>query len=147
MRPTLLRRLADAGKEASRDLPPLLANNPYQARKVWPPDFTRLSPQQQLRFEKKYKRRLYLSHYNPRWDKGVKMLQLGTIAGAFSFFFFLFLRPAIRFMMEMVQTHIYIHISANTLPGMGGGSQLSWVGYYFTPSSNGGVRGTSRTKR
>ncbi|KAI9903204.1 hypothetical protein N3K66_002556 [Trichothecium roseum] len=88
MRPTLLRRLADAGKEASRDLPPLLANNPYQARKVWPPDFTRLSPQQQLRFEKKYKRRLYLSHYNPRWDKGVKMLQLGTIAALMGWLLF-----------------------------------------------------------
>lgn len=86
-RPTLARRLAQTAKEQlSKNTPLTVANNPYKARKVWPPDFKELTHQQQLRFEKKYKRRIALANYSPRWDKGVKYAQLLTIAGQFSRF-------------------------------------------------------------
>jgi hypothetical protein len=59
-----------------------MQNNPYKTRKVWPPNFAELTPQQQLRFEKKYKRRIYLASYSPKWDKGVRMVRfLGVSAG------------------------------------------------------------------
>ncbi|CAN8104158.1 unnamed protein product [Discula destructiva] len=48
----------------------------YPPKKVWPPDFMRLSPQEQLRLEKKYKRRLQLATANPKWVKFTKLAQL-----------------------------------------------------------------------
>lgn len=79
MFPTLLRRTA---KEALPKRVPLsIANNPHRARKVWPPDFKDLNSQQQLRFEKKWKRRMNLASHSPRWIKAVKYAQLVTIAG------------------------------------------------------------------
>ena len=58
-------------------------NNPYQTKKVWPPDYKQLSWQEQLRFEKKYKRRVILASRRPKWDKGVKLVQLATTVGRF----------------------------------------------------------------
>ena len=83
MFPTLIRRMADsaARKHVTKELPNHVVGNPYQARKVWPPDFAALNPQQQLRFEKKYKRRMRHAAYSPRWDKGIKYAQLVTITG------------------------------------------------------------------
>lgn len=76
MFPTLLRRTAEsAGRKFD------VFTNPYRAKKVWPPDFTGLSPQAQLRFEKKYKRRLALVYARPRWDKAIKLIQLVTVTG------------------------------------------------------------------
>lgn len=73
---TLARRAAAAPK------PPLtIYTNPYRPKKVWPPDYKQLSPQEQLRFEKKYKRRVVLACARPRWDKGVKLAQLVAIVG------------------------------------------------------------------
>ncbi|KAF1735853.1 hypothetical protein CRV24_004781 [Beauveria bassiana] len=57
------------------------ASNFVRTKKVWPPNFKELSQQQQLRFEKKYKRRVTLASQRPRWEKGVKYAQLATIAG------------------------------------------------------------------
>jgi hypothetical protein len=86
MFPTLVRRLAQSAKEPLvKKIPSMLANNPHKARKVWPPDFKQLTHQQQLRFEKKYKRRINLASRSPRWEKGVKYAQLVTIAGQFVF--------------------------------------------------------------
>lgn len=85
MFPTLLRRMASPAKENLLKKAPLsVANNPYQARKVWPPNFKQLTVQQQLRFEKKYKRRIILASRAPRWIKFVKSAQLVTIVGKFS---------------------------------------------------------------
>lgn len=50
----------------------------YKLKKVWPPDIKNMTPQQQLRFEKKYKRRLKLATARPRWDKFVRLAQLFT---------------------------------------------------------------------
>lgn len=84
MLPTLARRAA-AGVTAGATRPPLtIYTNPYRTKKVWPPDYKQLSWQEQLRFEKKYKRRVTLACARPRWDKGVKLVQLVTTIGAFS---------------------------------------------------------------
>ncbi len=79
MIPTLVRRLAQPAKEAA--VKSAQASNFHQTKKVWPPNFKELSRQQQLRFEKKYKRRILLANHSPRWIKGVKYAQLATIAG------------------------------------------------------------------
>lgn len=79
------RRLAQAANQASKRSPLTIANNPYKTRKVWPPNFADLSPQQQLRFEKKYKRRIYLAHHSERWDRGVRMVRFVMVSGSWSF--------------------------------------------------------------
>lgn len=82
MFPTLFRRMAASAKgPLLRRAPLSVVNNPYKARKVWPPNFKELTVQQQLRFEKKYKRRIMLASRSPRWEKGVKLAQLITIVG------------------------------------------------------------------
>ncbi|KAM5360312.1 hypothetical protein ACJZ2D_013829 [Fusarium nematophilum] len=84
MFPTLLRRMAASPKEPLLKRAPLtVASNPYKARKVWPPNFKQLTHQQQLRFEKKYKRRIVLASRSPRWEKAVKFAQLATIVGKY----------------------------------------------------------------
>jgi hypothetical protein len=75
MFPTLVRRLAQT---SSRQLSTTTIN-PSKLKKVWPPDFTKLSPQEQLKFEKKYKRRVQLATARPRWNKFIKLSQLSAI--------------------------------------------------------------------
>jgi hypothetical protein len=75
MFPTLVRRLAQAAKPQIN----AAAANPTKLKKVWPPDLKAMSSQQQLHFEKKYKRRLKLATARPRWDKAVKLAQLFTM--------------------------------------------------------------------
>lgn len=58
-------------------------NSRYKPRKIWPPDFSRLSQKEQFRFEKKYKRRVKLATARPRWDKFVRMAQLLSVTGRF----------------------------------------------------------------
>ncbi|KAK4464647.1 hypothetical protein QBC42DRAFT_294910 [Cladorrhinum samala] len=77
MLPTLVRRLAQT--TTRMQLPPREIPAVYKLKKVWPPDMSTMSAQQQLRFEKKYKRRLKLATARPGWDKGVKLAQLFTI--------------------------------------------------------------------
>ncbi|KAL2265791.1 hypothetical protein VTJ83DRAFT_6891 [Remersonia thermophila] len=57
----------------------------YKLKKVWPPDIKTMTPQQQLRFEKKYKRRLKLATTRPRWDKFIRLAQLFTITSIASY--------------------------------------------------------------
>ena len=75
MFPTLVRRLAQAPKPQIHSA----AAQGIKLKKVWPPDMKSMTPQQQLRFEKKYKRRLALATARPRWDKFIKLTQLFTI--------------------------------------------------------------------
>ena len=71
---TLIRRAADSST------PHLVRGaNAYKLKKVWPPDFSKLAPGEQLRFEKRYKRRLKLMGARPRWNKILKLTQLFTI--------------------------------------------------------------------
>jgi hypothetical protein len=76
MFPTLARRLAQAAKP---QLHAAVENPAYKLKKVWPPDIRNMTSQQQLRFEKKYKRRLKLATARPRWDKFVRLAQLCTM--------------------------------------------------------------------
>ncbi|KAM4059124.1 hypothetical protein HRG_008009 [Hirsutella rhossiliensis] len=86
---TLVRRLAQAGKEpVAKRVPLTIYTNPHKARKLWPPDFRELNSQQQLRFEKKYKRRIRMASHSPRWIKGTKYAQLVTTAVVLVYIFF-----------------------------------------------------------
>lgn len=80
-RATCQRLLRQTSSALQKQEPLTVYNNPYRARKVWPPDFTQLTPQQQLRFEKKHKRRVALAGQNPRWDKGVRLVRAISIIG------------------------------------------------------------------
>lgn len=83
------RRLAQAGKDSlPKQVPFTVFSNPYAARKMWPPNFKDLNHAQQLRFEKKYKRRIEMASQSPKWQKGVKLAQLATIAAALVWLFF-----------------------------------------------------------
>ncbi|EMR70960.1 hypothetical protein UCREL1_2008 [Eutypa lata UCREL1] len=85
MFPTFLRRLADkplisstirnTQVSAAAGLP----NTRFKLKKVWPPDFSKLSEKEQFRFERRYKRRIKLATARPRWDKIVKLAQLSSI--------------------------------------------------------------------
>lgn len=70
---SLIRRSAEAPK-------PLFDfdANPYKAKRIWPPDFSKLSPKHQFRLERRYKRRAKLKWARPRWTKGVKLAQWGS---------------------------------------------------------------------
>ncbi|KAF2839538.1 hypothetical protein M501DRAFT_719036 [Patellaria atrata CBS 101060] len=59
--------------------PPLFdfENNPYPAKKVWPPNFDKLSHKHQFRLERRYRRRAKLKYARPQWNKGVKLAQWG----------------------------------------------------------------------
>ncbi|KAK4152611.1 hypothetical protein C8A00DRAFT_34701 [Chaetomidium leptoderma] len=78
MFPTLVRRLAQAAKPQMNALPTNTISA-YKLKKVWPPDMKTMTSQQQLRFEKKYKRRLKIATARPRWDKFVRLAQLCTM--------------------------------------------------------------------
>ncbi|KAI3338343.1 hypothetical protein F4824DRAFT_458884 [Ustulina deusta] len=86
MVPTVLRRLgarppiAPKFRNAPRTPPAeLYADSPYKPKKVWPPDFSKLSEKEQFKFERRYKRRLKLASARPRWDKLVRLAQLGSV--------------------------------------------------------------------
>ncbi|KAI8962060.1 hypothetical protein F5Y11DRAFT_347880 [Daldinia sp. FL1419] len=81
---TLARRMA------GRPIPPRLRNatsthlgelyrSPYKPKKIWPPDFSKLSEKEQFRFERRYKRRVKLATARPRWDKFVRLAQLFSV--------------------------------------------------------------------
>ncbi|ROW06481.1 hypothetical protein VMCG_04232 [Cytospora schulzeri] len=51
----------------------------HPPKKVWPPDFKRLSKQEQFRFEKKFKRRLALAMARPQRERLLKLVQLFSV--------------------------------------------------------------------
>lgn len=73
MLPTLVRRTAQKGL-------PYALTNPYKAKRLWPPDFSKLPPKHQFRFERTYKRRSKLKWARPRWTKFVKLMQFSSIS-------------------------------------------------------------------
>ncbi|KAI1471511.1 uncharacterized protein F4812DRAFT_455625 [Daldinia caldariorum] len=56
-----------------------LYNNPYKPKKIWPPDFSKLSEKEKFRFERRYKRRVKLATARPRWDKFIRLVQLFSV--------------------------------------------------------------------
>lgn len=82
---TLARRAAQTAADSTQSSKPTSTyvqqmGKLYPPKKVWPPNFKRLSLQEQLRFEKKYKRRLALATARPRWVKFTKLAQLFSIS-------------------------------------------------------------------
>ncbi|TVY54522.1 hypothetical protein LCER1_G006070 [Lachnellula cervina] len=69
MFPTIIRRAAQKGAEEI----PLIYTNPYKAKRLWPPDFEKMSPKHQFRLERRFRRRSKLQWARPRWTKAVKM--------------------------------------------------------------------------
>ncbi|KAL1860342.1 hypothetical protein Daus18300_009255 [Diaporthe australafricana] len=76
---TISRRAAQGAKPSSSAEYIRKIREMYPPKKVWPPDFKSLSPQEQLKFEKKFKRRLAIASERPRWVKAVKLVQLFTV--------------------------------------------------------------------
>ncbi|KAH7064933.1 hypothetical protein B0J12DRAFT_18898 [Macrophomina phaseolina] len=72
---TLARRAAEPPRPAFD-----IHNNPYKAKRLWPPDFSKLPPKHQFRLERKYRRRSQLKWARPRWNKFVKLAQWATIS-------------------------------------------------------------------
>jgi hypothetical protein len=56
-----------------------LHTNPYRCKRIWPPDFAKLSPKHQFRLERRYRRRTQLKWARPTWTKAVKLTQWGAI--------------------------------------------------------------------
>ncbi|KAI6088757.1 hypothetical protein F4821DRAFT_81721 [Hypoxylon rubiginosum] len=88
MFPTLIRRMAGRPnpsifRNATVTPTPESYISPYKPKKVWPPDFSRLSEKEQFRFERRYKRRLLLATARPRWDKYVRLAQLFSVTSVF----------------------------------------------------------------
>ncbi|KAK4213623.1 hypothetical protein V8F33_001919 [Rhypophila sp. PSN 637] len=75
---TLVRRMASSMPNLPKK--PAKPEPFFPLKKVWPPDFKQMSVQQQLRFEKRYKRRLRHISQRPGWDKGVQIAQFITIS-------------------------------------------------------------------
>ena len=82
---TLVRRAAPSPipprlrNAAAASLPGIYSR--YKPKKVWPPDFSKLSAKEQFRFERRYKRRVKLATARPRWDKYVRLAQLCSVTG------------------------------------------------------------------
>jgi hypothetical protein len=72
MLPTIARRTAQPAIS-------YVLTNTYKAKRLWPPDFSKLPPKHQFRLERKYRRRAKLKFARPRWTKAVKLMQLGSI--------------------------------------------------------------------
>ncbi|KAI0485723.1 hypothetical protein F4859DRAFT_511916 [Xylaria cf. heliscus] len=87
MFPTLTRRLATGSwvapklRNATRAAAPpgVYADSRYKPKKVWPPDFSKLSEKERFKFERRYKRRIRLAAARPRWDKFVGLAQLAGV--------------------------------------------------------------------
>ncbi|KAK7518506.1 hypothetical protein IWX49DRAFT_587388 [Phyllosticta citricarpa] len=63
-------------------IPYNIYKNPYRAKRSWPPDLSKLSWRDQVRFDRKYRRRLKMRSTWPLWNKRVKLAQwiiLGTV--------------------------------------------------------------------
>lgn len=76
---TLVRRTAQKA-----DPIPYIYTNTFKARRLWPPDFSKINPKHQFRLERKYKRRAKLKWARPRWTKAVKIVQMGSILCGYS---------------------------------------------------------------
>ena len=79
---------ADSASSSLKPISAALRDNPYRARKEWPPDFTTLHPKHQFRYEKTFRRRLKLKYQRPGWIKGTKVVQYVLIVGVAIYWIF-----------------------------------------------------------
>lgn len=63
-------------------------SNPYRAKKIWPPNFDRLTPRHRFHFEKTYRRRAKLKYACPGWRRGVGVVQNVSVLGVTIYFLF-----------------------------------------------------------
>lgn len=78
-----------SGAEADESMAPFTSiNNPYRARKSWPPNFKTLHPKHQFHYEKTYRRRMKLKYARPRWTKATKLVQWTLIYGVLFYWVF-----------------------------------------------------------
>ncbi|KAJ9352535.1 hypothetical protein C8Q69DRAFT_476143 [Paecilomyces variotii] len=61
------------------DVEPEVYYSPYQPKRPWPPDMSKLSKKHQFRLERKYRRRAALKYARPKWTKATKLVQWGII--------------------------------------------------------------------
>ncbi|KAJ9295723.1 hypothetical protein DTO271G3_5746 [Paecilomyces variotii] len=61
------------------DVEPEVYYSPYQPKRPWPPDMSKLSKKHQFRLERKYRRRAALKYARPKWTKATKLVQWGVI--------------------------------------------------------------------
>ncbi|KAI1210751.1 uncharacterized protein F4807DRAFT_459589 [Annulohypoxylon truncatum] len=90
MFPTLVRRTAERLtssmlRNTTSTTSTAALTGPYKLKKVWPPDFSKLSEKDQFRFERRYKRRLRLATARPRWEKFIKLAQLFSMVSVFTY--------------------------------------------------------------
>ncbi|PGH02076.1 hypothetical protein GX51_04889 [Blastomyces parvus] len=64
---------------SSSETPSTVYINPHRAKRIWPPDISKLSPKQQFRLERKYRRRAKLKWARPTWTKWTKLVQWAII--------------------------------------------------------------------
>ncbi|KAG9234550.1 hypothetical protein BJ875DRAFT_376189 [Amylocarpus encephaloides] len=76
MLPTLVRR---AAQQSLRKDVPFIYTNTYKAKRLWPPDFSKLDPKYQFKLERRFRRRTKLKWARPRWTRAVKLVQFGSI--------------------------------------------------------------------
>jgi hypothetical protein len=55
--------------------------NPYQCKRTWPPEFSKLSNTHQFSLERRYRRRTKLKFARPVWTRFTKLVQWGMITG------------------------------------------------------------------
>lgn len=78
----ILRMLGLRAPASNLNIPPFpykITQNPYPAKRVWPPDFQKLSHMHQFRLERRYRRRAKLKWARPTWSKATKLVQWGSI--------------------------------------------------------------------
>lgn len=63
------------------DLPFDFERNPYKAKRVWPPNFEKLSEKHQFRLERRYNRRTQMKFLRPKWMVATKLAQWGVVSG------------------------------------------------------------------
>lgn len=88
MLPTLIRRSIFARSPAAVSVPasaaheiPYYLRNRFRAKKLWPPDFGTLTPKEQFRLERKYRRRSKLKYTSEKWIRWVTIFQMWMILG------------------------------------------------------------------
>lgn len=97
-----------------------------------------MSAQQQLRFEKKYKRRLKLATARPGWDKGVRLAQLFTITCAYMSKWLSDVSDIDSVIFVVVLVYTALFMDWKEMPNPYGGVRLSLLPFSsgFHPVSN-----------
>jgi hypothetical protein len=53
-------------------------NNPFKAKKQWPPDFDMLTQKDKFKLERRFRRRAKLAYARPEWNRRLLLVQWGA---------------------------------------------------------------------